>query len=226
MPNWASTNFRFFGNREELERLKAFFKKWNRVESIVNDFHEGWLGNLLCGCLIDTGEATPETIQDVYQNMDLPYHRGSVVWTEDLGDELDVETETAWNAMPQVFDFIISRLGLEEISYVYMEEELGCCIYQTNDTDGIVWGPEFDYYVNIDLDGEDRKPLLGRMETTIQDTMDEDGFVNLACDILQLPVPETITEEFAVSLVDQMNSNEWKDDNTFVSIQKLERISS
>ena len=60
----------------------------------------------------DTGEATPETIQDVYQNMDLPYHRGSVVWTEDLGDELDVETETAWNAMPEVFVFIISRLLL------------------------------------------------------------------------------------------------------------------
>lgn len=250
MPNWCYTQFRVRGVHEELVILKEKLEKWTSQEYYKSDFGETWLGNVLIGCMIDTGLCTEETAaaeydrreQSYWQAKDkkwqagrhgieielqpdpdwLPGHRGSIISEIEFEGlcELRFEIETAWSEMPDAFEWVIEGLGLG-VSCWYLAKEPSCSYYCTNDVMGLVFGEEYDFEVEYLLTGKDAGD--GEEEEFFCDSMGKQGFLNICRSILEEQIPDDIPEEELDKLVYRMNSKSWMSEYSYCSVSRLQR---
>jgi hypothetical protein len=139
MPNWSTTDYFVIGSTKEIMDLnKKMEKLENRKKSLVkNGFGNTWLGNL---------------VQYLGGDWEKVYCRGE--WMcRDYDKErnaLTFTTETAWQEMNEWRRFIESCY--KTIKILYVTEEPGCGIYQTNDKEGIFFKSKYilDYGEDVE----------------------------------------------------------------------------
>lgn len=126
MPNWCSTQITIHHDDvNKLKLLDALIDDWTSKNYKANGFGLTWLGNIV-------GNSGVATIDEDYKT-DVRC-RGSMTY-KDLnldGNELIIDTETAWAPMLQMWIRILNKY-LPDAELTYRTEEPGCEIYCTND---------------------------------------------------------------------------------------------
>lgn len=156
MPNWCSTEYYVVGSKKELSNLNEKMEKLeNRKESLVkNGFGNTWLGNL---------------VESLGGDWEKVYCRGQWmcrVYNKE-NNSLTFTTETAWCEMDEWRKFIESCY--KTIKILFVTEEPGCGIYQTNDLEGVFFKDKYvldytedvEYFETIDQAVEFIEELIG-----------------------------------------------------------------
>ena len=173
MPNWCTTEYYVVGSKKEvLDLNKKMEKLENRKESLVkNSFGNTWLGNL---------------VESLGGDWEKVYCRGQWmcrVYNKE-NNSLTFTTETAWREMNEWRKFIESYYTT--IKLLYVTEEPGCGIYQTNDLGGVFFKDKYvldytedvEYFEIIDQAVEFIEELIGlkiedKTVNGIQEKLDE-----------------------------------------------------
>lgn len=156
MPNWCYTNITIYHNDEE--KLKAFYDKieeWRSKPFKENDFDKysmGWLGNIVGNAGLAEWKKVGER-EGFVPNISC---RGSIQTFELHGNRININTETAWCPMMQMWQKLCDKY-LPDAEIFYMAEEPGCELFETNDPDVIgmyyidIWEPPEEF--------EDEEPV-------------------------------------------------------------------
>ena len=173
MPNWCTTEYYVVGSKKELSDLNEKMEKLeNRKESLVkNSFGNTWLGNL---------------VESLGGDWEKVYCRGQWmcrVYNKE-NNSLTFTTETAWKEMSEWREFIESCY--KTIKILFVTEEPGCGIYQTNDLGGVFFKDKYvldytedvEYFETIDQAVEFIEELIGlkiedKTVNGIQEKLDE-----------------------------------------------------
>ena len=168
MPNWCSTEYYVVGSKKELSDLnKKMERLENRKKSLVkNGFGNTWLGNL---------------VESLGGDWEKVYCRGQ--WMCRVYNKENT-TETAWCEMNEWRKFIESCY--KTIKILFVTEEPGCGIYQTNDLGGVFFKDKYvldytedvEYFETIDQAVEFIEELIGlkiedKTVNGIQEKLDE-----------------------------------------------------
>ena len=132
MPNWCFTEYVVKGDEKDIKSLKEIFDSTLEAEQVApNDFGPRWLGNLVHK-FGKNWETTP--CRGTFGNEEI--HDGNM---------LAFNTTTAWGRCESVEEMIRERFP--DVTVWFLEEELGCDIFVTNDADEIIF-PE-QYIIDI-----------------------------------------------------------------------------
>lgn len=135
MPNWCYTNITIYHDDEE--KLKAFFnmvEEWRKKPFKKNDFDLytlGWLGNIVGNSGIAEWKEKEDGREDFVPNIAC---RGSLQTFELHGNRININTETAWSPMLEMWKLLCDEY-LPEADITFTAEESGNCLYQSNDPD-------------------------------------------------------------------------------------------
>lgn len=123
MPNWCYTKITINHDDElRLKELENLIEKWTSHNYKENGFGLNWLGNIVGNSGIGTVDKNPET--------DLRC-RGSLIYMENMGDQLVIDTETAWSPMLKMWTKLLEKY-LPDAELIYEAEECGCGLHSTN----------------------------------------------------------------------------------------------
>ena len=146
MSNTCFTSYKVVSeNKKDVTKL---FKTIKRIDGRKTPLVEnGWYDpKLWLGCLVKALGGDPNKV----------YCRGTITFYEMEDDVLTLHTETAWAEMSETRHFIESCFPGMKIYYI--EEESGCEIFNTNDSEGIYFKDR--YY----LDGFDDSEYFETLE--------------------------------------------------------------
>ena len=172
MPNWCSTNIEFSGPEKDIKKLYEFIdnKNGEQVPNIKTDFGARWLGYYLLRVgLSDERYSCRGSVTDLNK-----------ISTTGNVSKFQIQTETAWGPMIQMWLAIIQKLELSGIQITYSAVEPGCEVYQTND-------PEKVRLYVVDLYDEDE------IDKKIVDALGFDGFQD---DVTEERLREGLLEVF------------------------------
>ena len=125
MPNWCLTNIVINANENDLKVFNKLLDQWTSRNYMKNGFGHEWLGNIVLGSGIGTVDTNPET--DIRC-------RGVITQKQLCDDMLDIQTETAWVPMLDMWVKLVEKF-IPEADITYTAEEGGCGIFCTNDPD-------------------------------------------------------------------------------------------
>ena len=144
MPNWCYTNITINHENEiEVEKLEKLIDEWTTKDYMTNGFGHKWLGNVVLGSgvgTVDTDNAT-----------DLRC-RGTIIDYYRTGNELVINTETAWSPMLQMWVKVLEKY-LPDAELIYSADECGFDINDTNDP-ALVGKYILDYYGDEDIESD------------------------------------------------------------------------
>ena len=146
MSNTCFTTYKVVSeNKKDVTKLFKTIKRLDgRKTPLVKN---GWYDpKLWLGCLVKALGGDPNKV----------YCRGTITFYEMEDDVLTLHTETAWAEMSETRHFIESCFPGMKIYYI--EEESGCEIFNTNDSEGIYFKDR--YY----LDGFDDSEYFETLE--------------------------------------------------------------
>lgn len=146
MSNTCFTTYKVVSeNKKDVTKL---FKTIQRLEKRKTPLvKNGWYDpKLWLGCLVKALGGDPNKV----------YCRGTITFYQMEDDVLTLNTETAWAEMSETRHFIESCFPGMKIYYI--EEESGCEIFNTNDSEGIYFKDR--YY----LDGFDDSEYFETLE--------------------------------------------------------------
>ena len=147
MPNWNTTDYTLYGNKENIKRLYTDLKKTVDIdrtkESKPFTFlgNSYWLGYIKKSLLPDVEEELPVRGEISYIEEDIEDHDNDMA-------SLKLTTETAWVACSELMDMIAGKYDLQ---LFYYSEEPGCEIFETNDLEGQFYS--FRYMVDSEKEG-------------------------------------------------------------------------
>lgn len=144
MPNWCYTNINICHN--DKNKLKEFFNKveeWRKKPYKTNDFDTyslGWLGNIVGNSGLAEWKVKENGREDFVPSISC---RGSLQTFELHENSINIDTETAWGPMLEMWRLLCDKY-LPGADIYYTAEESGNGLYQTND-------PNIDgtYYIDI-----------------------------------------------------------------------------
>ena len=144
MPNWCYTNITICHN--DKNKLKDFFDKveeWIKKPYKTNDFDTyslGWLGNIVGNSGLAEWKVKENGREDFVPSISC---RGSLQTFELHENSINIDTETAWGPMLEMWRLLCDKY-LPGADIYYTAEESGNGLYQTND-------PNVDgtYYIDI-----------------------------------------------------------------------------
>ena len=158
MPNWCFNKITINHESEtELEKLSKLIDEWTSKDYMENGFGHNWLGNIVLGSGVGTVDTDKET--------DLRC-RGTITYSEVCGNQLIIDTETAWSPMLQMWVKVIDKY-LPDAELIYSSEECGCGLYSTNDP------CMKDCYIIDSWDMDDIEPDWEASEETVRKTLQE-----------------------------------------------------
>ena len=135
MPNWCYTNINICHN--DKNKLKDFFNKveeWRKKPYKTNDFDTyslGWLGNIVGNSGLAEWKVKENGREDFVPSISC---RGSLQTFELHDDSINIDTETAWGPMLEMWRLLCDKY-LPGAEIYYTAEESGNGLYQTNDPD-------------------------------------------------------------------------------------------
>lgn len=147
MPNWNTTDYTLYGNKENIKRLYTDLKKTVDIdrtkESKPFTFlgNSYWLGYIKKSLLPDVEEELPARGEISYIEEEIEDHDNDMA-------SLKLTTETAWVACSELMDKIAEKYDLQ---LFYYSEEPGCGIFETNDVQGQFYS--FRYMVDSEKEG-------------------------------------------------------------------------
>lgn len=147
MPNWNTTDYTLYGNKENIKRLYTDLKKTVDIdrtkESKPFTFlgNSYWLGYIKKSLLPEVEEELPVRGEISYIEEDIEDHDNDMA-------SLKLTTETAWVACSELMDKIAGKYDLQ---LFYYSEEPGCEIFETNDLEGQFYS--FRYMVDSEKEG-------------------------------------------------------------------------
>lgn len=147
MPNWNTTDYTLYGNKENIKRLYTDLKKTVDIdrtkESKPFTFlgNSYWLGYIKKSLLPDVEEELPARGEISYIEEEIEDHDNDMA-------SLKLTTETAWVACSELMDKIAEKYDLQ---LFYYSEEPGCGIFETNDIEGLFYS--FRYMVDSEKEG-------------------------------------------------------------------------
>lgn len=149
MANTCFTTYKVTGKKKDVTKL---FKTIKRLDSRKTPLvKNGWYDpKLWLGCLVKALGGDPNKV----------YCRGTITFYQMEDDVLTLNTETAWAEMSETRHFIESCFPGMKIYYI--EEESGCEIFNTNDSEGIYFKDR--YY----LDGFDDSEYFETLEQAVE----------------------------------------------------------
>ena len=166
MPNWNTTDYTLYGNKENIKRLYTDLKKTVDIdrtkESKPFTFlgNSYWLGYIKKSLLPDVEEELPARGEISYIEEDIEDHDNDMA-------SLKLTTETAWVACSELMDKIAEKYDLQ---LFYYSEESGCGIFETNDVEGHFFPSRFmvdseqegiEYYETFDQVADAIEKLTG-----------------------------------------------------------------
>lgn len=156
MPNWCYTNITInHENETEVEKLEKLIDEWTSKDYMPNGFNNKWLGNVVLGSGVGTVDINKET--------DLRC-RGTIIDYYRIGNELVINTETAWSPMLQMWVKVIEKY-LPGAELIYNADECGFDINDTNDP-ALVGKYILDYYGDEDIESD-----FEASEDTVRETL-------------------------------------------------------
>ena len=147
MPNWNTTDYTLYGNKENIKRLYTDLKKTVDIdrtkESKPFTFlgNSYWLGYIKKSLLPDVEEELPARGEISYIEEEIEDHDNDMA-------SLKLTTETAWVACSELMDKIAEKYDLQ---LFYYSEEPGCGIFETNDVERQFYS--FRYMVDSEKEG-------------------------------------------------------------------------
>ena len=147
MPNWNTTDYTLYGNKENIKRLYTDLKKTVDIdrtkESKPFTFlgNSYWLGYIKKSLLPDVEEELPARGEISYIEEEIEDHDNDMA-------SLKLTTETAWVACSELMDKIAEKYDLQ---LFYYSEEPGWGIFETNDVEGQFYS--FRYMVDSEKEG-------------------------------------------------------------------------
>ena len=174
MPNWCYTNITInHENETEVKKLEKLMDEWTSKDYMTNGFGNKWLGNVVLGSGVGTVDTNKET--------DLRC-RGTIIDYYRTGNELVINTETAWSPMLQMWVKVIEKY-LPGAELIYNADECGFYINDTNDP-ALVGKYILDYYgdENIESDFEASEDTVRETLQKMLDTTETDveKLINMA----------------------------------------------
>ena len=147
MPNWNTTDYTLYGNKDNIKRLYTDLKNTVDIdrtkESKPFTFlgNSYWLGYIKKSLLPEVEEELPVRGEISYIEEDIEDHDNDMA-------SLKLTTETAWVACSELMDKIAWKYDLQ---LFYYSEEPGCEIFETNDLEGQFYS--FRYMVDSEKEG-------------------------------------------------------------------------
>ena len=147
MPNWNTTDYTLYGNKDNIKRLYTDLKNTVDIdrtkESKPFTFlgNSYWLGYIKKSLLPDVEEELPARGEISYIEEEIEDHDNDMA-------SLKLTTETAWVACSELMDKIAEKYDLQ---LFYYSEEPGCEIFETNDLEGQFYS--FRYMVDSEKEG-------------------------------------------------------------------------
>lgn len=142
MPNWCMTKIIIHDKEENLKVLEDKLTEWTKEPPLYpNGFGAEWLGNICLGSGLVTKEEF-DTNTEEYRC------RGTLNDFETGGDELILETITAWGPMLKMWAGVLDKIGLEDATITYYSEEPGMGLYWSNDPEILKEPYIFDAYLD------------------------------------------------------------------------------
>lgn len=152
MPNWCYSGYKFkFSDEEQAKKFAAVIERAEKVKTDGQDFGYGWLGNILIACgypyNVEKNDPSDRGILRLgNEKMPAPdyRYRGSISYYDRYESEVEVQTETAWNAMPGVFGSALLNTGFrfntktssfDGVDVRWWSEEPGNCVYCGSDAE-------------------------------------------------------------------------------------------
>ena len=174
MPNWCYTNITInHENETEVKKLEKLMDEWTSKDYMTNGFGNKWLGNVVLGSGVGTVDTNKET--------DLRC-RGTIIDYYRTGNELVINTETAWSPMLQMWVKVIEKY-LPGAELIYNADDCGFDINDTNDP-ALVGKYILDYYgdENIESDFEASEDTVRETLQKMLDTTETDveKLINMA----------------------------------------------
>ena len=165
MANYCYTNIAINGTKEVLDplytELKTALERDGEKDGpdAGTDFDRNWLGNLLLHIGMTVDDIQERGIRC----------RGRVDWIDYYGDQITLDTETAWVPMMQCIVKFVEHYT-DEATITYSAEEPGCDIFWSNDKDYI--GKVYlDCNRDEDFFPEDLAKLIGEDNPGVWDKM-------------------------------------------------------
>ena len=147
MPNWNTTDYTLYGNKDNIKRLYTDLKNTVDIdrtkESKPFTFlgNSYWLGYIKKSLLPEVEEELPARGEISYIEEEIEDHDNDMA-------SLKLTTETAWVACSELMDKIAEKYDLQ---LFYYSEEPGCEIFETNDLEGQFYS--FRYMVDSEKEG-------------------------------------------------------------------------
>lgn len=156
MSNTCFTTYKVTGKKKDVTKLFKTIKRLDgRKTPLVKN---GWYDpKLWLGCLVKALGGDPNKV----------YCRGTITFYEMEDDILTLNTETAWAEMAETRHFIESCFPGMKVYYI--EEESGCEIFNTNDSEGIYFKDRYyldgfddsEYFETLDEAAKYVKEIVG-----------------------------------------------------------------
>ena len=213
MPNWCCTNYEFYGTEQEIDKLEDFldrsFAAWQTSDRNQPGSFDRWLGALVMQVCSDRGITDHEEIDKAIEWLSV---RGEVSYIERPSDcALEIDTETAWSPMHDVWDYVLEHLGIEDVSMSYYAEEPGVGIFEVSGKDGTCF-EDFDYAVMSYIDSDEYKAWDIEGEDHIFSAKELEDFLRgILCTSASLEDMLSMVEDF-----------EFDDDDSFFNVFKIE----
>lgn len=147
MPNWNTTDYTLYGNKDNIKRLYTDLKNTVDIDRTKESKPFTFLGNSYWLGYIKK-QLLPEVEEELPARGEISYIEEDI---KDYGNDmasLKLTTETAWVACSELMDKIAEKYDLQ---LFYYSEEPGCGIFETNDTEGLFYS--FRYMVDSEKEG-------------------------------------------------------------------------
>lgn len=136
MPNWCNNTEYIIGPKNELEHLIRKLKSWEKTGSL-KDFAQG------------SGIGKRDKYNNIYNDKNMPYDYNGQLNDEfeyneskHIGPHIYFSSLTTYKPMPEIWHDIL-RKHAPNCKYLYSSEEAGNQLYQSNDTEHIIFPEEY-----------------------------------------------------------------------------------
>lgn len=122
MPNWCNTSYVIYGEEKDVKKLYDLMRSLENADAPIV---ENGFGKTFLGCLVKAigGDFEKVSCRGEWYGLEMNHD-----------DEFTFDTTTAWAPMNDVFDLVMDKYP--SLNYLYMAEEPGIGIYETNDEFG------------------------------------------------------------------------------------------
>ena len=147
MPNWNTTDYTLYGNKDNIKRLYTDLKNTVDIDRTKESKPFTFLGNSYWLGYIKK-QLLPEVEEELPARGEISYIEEDIKDYVKDKSTLNFITETAWVACSELMDKIAEKYDLQ---LFYYSEEPGCGIFETNDTEGLFYS--FRYMVDSEKEG-------------------------------------------------------------------------